>query len=215
MVACVLDLDVLTVRRKERLAKEWTAPIYAFFQPVPQVRHIDGRRCHTFLCAAKACLNRSREVNRYLDKGDRKSTSNMRKHAKKCWGDDVVKHADAAKDAAEVRQKTVAGVLNPQSITVAFARKAKDKVTYMHRQHTTTETRAEIVRWVSESVRPFEIVKDRGFQTLMKTGCPEYHIPSPSTVSRDVKKVFVKARKRIANMLQVLSSSINLLAVLC
>jgi hypothetical protein len=63
--------------------------------------------------------------------------------------------------------------------------------------------RAEIVRWVSESKRPFKIVKDRGFQKLMKTGRPEYHIPSPETVSRDVKKVFLRVRKRMAKMLQV------------
>jgi hypothetical protein len=64
-------------------------------------------------------------------------------------------------------------------------------------------SRAEIVRWVTESKRPFTIVKDRGFQSLMKTGRPEYAIPSPATVSRDVKKVFVEVRKRIAKMLQV------------
>lgn len=63
--------------------------------------------------------------------------------------------------------------------------------------------RAEIVRWVSESMRPFEIVNDRGFQCLMKTGRPDYYIPSPSTVSRDVKQVFIRVRKRIAKMLQV------------
>ena len=66
-------------------------------------------------------------------------------------------------------------------------------------------SRAEIVRWVSESKRPFKIVEDRGFKKLMKTGRPEYYIPSPQTVSRDVKKVFVHARKRIAKMLQVCS----------
>jgi hypothetical protein len=62
---------------------------------------------------------------------------------------------------------------------------------------------AEIVRWVAESKRPFQIVKDRGFQSLMKTGRPEYHIPSMQTVSRDVKQAFVEARKRVAKMLQV------------
>jgi hypothetical protein len=63
--------------------------------------------------------------------------------------------------------------------------------------------RTEIVRWVSESLRPFSIVKDRGFQSLMKTGRPNYHIPSPSTVARDVKTVFGRTRKRIAKILQV------------
>lgn len=58
------------------------------------------------------------------------------------------------------------------------------------------------MRWVAESKRPFNIVKDRGFQSLMKTGRPEYYIPSPNTVSRDVKKVFVNVRSRLAKMLQ-------------
>ena len=62
---------------------------------------------------------------------------------------------------------------------------------------------AEIVRWVAESKRPFQIVNDRGFQSLMKTGRPEYHIPSMQTVSHDIKQAFVEARKRVAKMLQV------------
>jgi len=37
----------------------------------------------------------------------------------------------------------------------------------------------------------------------MKTGRPEYYLPSHSTVSRDVKEVFMRVRKRIAKMLQV------------
>lgn len=63
--------------------------------------------------------------------------------------------------------------------------------------------RAEIVRWVSESLRPFEVVKDRGFQSLMKTGRPEYYLPSPTTISHDVRLMFARTQKRIAKMLQV------------
>jgi hypothetical protein len=59
------------------------------------------------------------------------------------------------------------------------------------------------VRWVSESKRPFQIVNDRGFQTLMKTRRPGYHISSAETVSRDVKRVFVRVCQRIVKMLQV------------
>jgi hypothetical protein len=148
------------------------------------------------------CSNKSRDVRRFLDKGDARSTSNMRKHAKKCWSEEVVASADKANNADEVRWTTVKGSLNPQSITAVFERKGKGKVTYSHRQHTKLEARAEIVRWVSESKRPFNIVKDHGFQTLMKTGRPQCYIPSPSTVSRDVKQVFANARKRMAKMLQ-------------
>jgi hypothetical protein len=63
--------------------------------------------------------------------------------------------------------------------------------------------RAELVRWVAESLRPFEIVEDKGFQSLMKTGRPEYYIPSPSTVARDVRMVFARTRERIAKMINV------------
>jgi len=62
---------------------------------------------------------------------------------------------------------------------------------------------AKFVRWVAESNRPFQIVNDRGFRSLMKTGRPEYHIPSAETLSRDVKNVFVRVRERISKMLRV------------
>lgn len=52
-------------------------------------------------------------------------------------------------------------------------------------------------------MRPLSIVEDRGFKVLMKTGRPEYYIPSRVTVARDVKFVFKKARERIAKLLQV------------
>lgn len=61
------------------------------------------------------------------------------------------------------------------------------------------------MRWVTESMRPFSIVRDRGFMSLMKTGRPGYFLPSPSTVSRDVKLVFARSRNRIAKLLQVRS----------
>ena len=125
----------------ERLTKEWRAPIYAFFHPIPTIVYEDGRRAHAFHCAATQCKHQSRGVHRFLDKGDAKSTGNMRKHARKCWGNDVVLSADKAQNADEVRATTVSGILNPTSITAAFERKGKGKVTYSHRQHTRTESR--------------------------------------------------------------------------
>jgi hypothetical protein len=181
---------------------DWIAPIYAFFKPMPLIEYVDGRRCHAFQCLAKHCKQKSRSIRRYLDTGDAKSTGNLRKHAKKCWGDEIVALADKAKTAKDVRKTTVKGTLNPQSITAAFERNGKGKVTYSYRQHTKAELKAEIVRWVSESMRPFDIVEDRGFLCLMKTGRPECYIPSRTTVSRDVRQVFVNTRKRIATKLK-------------
>jgi hypothetical protein len=62
---------------------------------------------------------------------------------------------------------------------------------------------AEIVKWVMESMWPFSIVEDKGFQTLMKTGHPLYQIPSAATVARDIKEVFQKTKKQIVKYLQV------------
>ena len=82
-----------------------------------------------------------RMVHRYLDTGDAKSTSNLRKHAKICWGEEAVAAADNMRDVRAAREalgklKSVDG-----SITAAFERVAKSKVTYSHCQHTTTEAR--------------------------------------------------------------------------
>jgi hypothetical protein len=82
-----------------------------------------------------------RGVWRYLDKGDAKSMGNMQKHARKCWGDEVVASANVANNANEVRATTIKGFLNLQSIMAAFERKGKDKVMFSHRQHTKTEAR--------------------------------------------------------------------------
>ena len=78
-------------------------------------------------------------VRRYLDTSDAKSTSNLRKHARVCWGVEAVAAADethnmgAALDLIKTHKDG--------SIVAAFERKGKGKVTYSHRQHTTTQSR--------------------------------------------------------------------------
>ena len=140
----------------------------------------------------------------------------MRRHVRSCWGEDVyhtVLNADTLEDAhAGVKEHIRNG-----SITLAFGQNKKG---FSHQPHTKFETkwgdpnsllallmssfdRAEIVRWVSESLHPFDIITDRGFQSLMKTGRPGYYLPHPTTVSRDVRLVFARTRKRVTMMLQV------------
>jgi len=100
--------------------KDWLAPIYAFFCSIPVLKCVEGCHCHVFQCAAKSCRYKSRGVRRYLDKSDAKSTGNMRKHARKCWGDETVASADSANNANEVCVTTVKGILDAQSIMAAF-----------------------------------------------------------------------------------------------
>jgi hypothetical protein len=85
-------------------------------------------------------------VRRYLDTGDAKSTSNLRKHAKICWGEEAVAAADNTKDVFTAREalekmKILNSSITNSLITGVFERVAKSRVTFSHRQHTTTEAR--------------------------------------------------------------------------
>ena len=140
---------------EERMAKDWTSPIYGFFQARPTIKVIDGRRCHEFQCAAPLCKGKgstSRIVRRYLDKGDRNSTSNMHKHAKNCWGEEIVSKALETKgelSVDDVRKNLGSAKLVDGSITASFERKGKGVVTFSTRQHTYMETRLVDIRYKS------------------------------------------------------------------
>jgi len=85
-------------------------------------------------------------VRCYLDKADRGSTSNMHKHAKNCWGEEIVSKAQEAKNQLsidEVRKSPAnANILNGM-ITALFERKGKENVMFSTRQHTYMETRSD------------------------------------------------------------------------
>ncbi|KAF8337845.1 hypothetical protein F5887DRAFT_890305, partial [Amanita rubescens] len=186
----------------DRLRRHWTLPVYAFYLPEPEIGYdrsgVDRRPFHDFVCANKGCNKR---IRRYLDKGDAKATGNLGKHAKRCWKSNVVDAAFEANGLKEARE-VIAGVRDG-TITSHFERTGQGKETYSNVQLTKAEMRAEIVRWVAESFRPFSIVSDRGLKFLMKTGRPHYYLPSPWTVSHDVRLIFARTRQRIAAMLQV------------
>jgi hypothetical protein len=121
---------------------EWTSPIYVFFKTKPRIEYIDDRKAHVFQCASGRCKGRNgRDVRRYQDKGDRNSTSNLRKHAKICWGEDAVASADSTCDVEAAREVLIKSGLRDRSITGEFERIGKGKVTFSTRQHTKTETR--------------------------------------------------------------------------
>ena len=174
--------------------KKWHTPIYGFLKPTPNIEYKDNRHCHVFRCLAKGCGS---VVCHFVDND---LTSNLIRHAWKCFSEDTINAAKSAKNAQEVCNKIVGSILRDGSITAVFERKDCKVVTYSHHQHTKMETRyvvlrtcrppvdsldrTELVRWVSESNRPFNIVEDWGFQSLMKTGRPGHYLPSPSTISR-------------------------------
>ncbi|KAF8157992.1 hypothetical protein B0H34DRAFT_656671 [Crassisporium funariophilum] len=173
----------------DRLSKDWTWPIYAFFKPIPKIKYVDKKRCHKFECGAKYCKGKSCYVRRFLHTADKNSSGNLQRHAKKCLGEDVIEEANNATNADEVRN------------TTAGKQKGKGKVMFSTQQHTKAEARY--------SLQPFDIVKDRAFVNLMKTGQPKTYIPSPSTILRNVKVVFAKTLEHVAKLLQEHKGALN------
>jgi hypothetical protein len=139
------QICIICLPEVERLQRGWNAPIYSFFKADPDIEYFNGRRAHVFSCIAQTCKAKGkspRQVNRFVDKGDASSTSNLRKHAKICWGDDNVKAADDTKDVKLARGIIAKSGLANASITAMFERaKGKGAVTYSHTQHTKTETK--------------------------------------------------------------------------
>lgn len=125
--------------------RSWSSPIYAVFKPNFIDTTYDGRPCTEFTCAAPHCKSKGRNgriVRRYLDKKDDTSTKNMKTHAVRCWGEELVKNAVAlGKDWDGIR----AGLQNAQMkdgrLTAVFQRTGKGKVTYSDRPHTYKEAR--------------------------------------------------------------------------
>ena len=97
---------------------------------------------HIFECAATHCKGKGngRIVRQYLDTGDAKSTGNLHKHAKLCWGENAVTAADNTKDI-HIAQEALEKMSVNSTITSAFEHVSKGKATYSHTQHTTAEAR--------------------------------------------------------------------------
>jgi hypothetical protein len=115
--------------------KNWSAPIYAFFNAVPAIEYIKDRCVHVFECSAKHCKGRGRNgrnVCRYLGSSDATSTSNLKRHATTCWGEETVEAASNAKDVHAARAVLSKLNLRDGSISAAFERVGKEKVTYSH-----------------------------------------------------------------------------------
>jgi hypothetical protein len=64
-------------------------------------------------------------------------------------------------------------------------------------------SRACIVKWVTKSNRPANIVDNLELQNIIAAGWPNAIIPSVSTVGRDINFSFPKCHEKIGKMLQV------------
>ena len=61
---------------------------------------------------------------------------------------------------------------------------------------------AHLVKWVTESSRPLQIIEDRELRDLLLTGRPNMTLPSANTISRDIHASFAACRERIGKLLK-------------
>ena len=107
-----------------------------FFKPIPSIQYLQNRKAHVFECAACQCLSRTRLVRQFLDTRDAKSTSNLRHHAKICWGEEAIEAADGTRDVKAARMALRNLKTKNRSITAVFQQIGERKPVYSHRQHT-------------------------------------------------------------------------------
>jgi hypothetical protein len=102
----------------ERLQVGWRSPVYGFFQAKVSVGYDEGRKYHFFKCASKKCKGKGQKgVRRYLDSKDRAATSNLKSHAVRCFGQDVVKSAFENTQSGGRDGSIFASVRSPRSTT--------------------------------------------------------------------------------------------------
>ena len=123
----------MTYIKSNCMSKDWKPPAYVFYEAVPEIEYVGGCWSHIFKCMAVGCKYRPQH---YLDTKDKSSTSNLIKHIKQCWGDEVWKAVLECKDAGEAHAAVMKPFAKNSNIMVSFERTGKGKVTYMHCQYT-------------------------------------------------------------------------------
>ena len=176
------------------------------------VEYINGRLAHFFPCGAQKCKSPIGGVHRYQDSKDKSFTANLKQHANLCFG----------KEAVHSGCKGVIPSGPSGTIYAAFGRQNCQPVTHTSLHvHTNDETRQEIhfnvhvhlwqdlhtraqlVRWITESNRPINIINDHLLRDLLTAGRPSITLPSWTTISRDIHESFKKCQQCIGKLLQV------------
>ncbi|KAF5356677.1 hypothetical protein D9758_013731 [Tetrapyrgos nigripes] len=135
----------------ERLMKGWHSVVYAFFEPIPTVEYIKGRKCQVFTCSSPSC---KKKIHQFQDTGDAKAMKTLQNHVNTCkaWGPDAI--ATVKELTVPDAHKSLSRYLRDGTITMAFqrGRKGRGTVTYSPKQHTRAETRAELFQKTSYKI---------------------------------------------------------------
>jgi hypothetical protein len=143
----------------------------------------------------------------------------MRDHILQCWGEDIWNNAKDLKlePAKEIIRKSrtmknikltemltrLPSLKGTFSLSLPLMKKYDMCQIYLLLCLLTSLPSVTIARWVSESMRPFHIVKDRGLQWLCKMEWPHFYLPDETTVAKDVKFLYSWSERQLAEELQV------------
>ena len=179
--------------------------VYGFSKSKVLVQYEKGWKFDVFQCAAKKCKGHG-TVHWYLDSKDRTATSNLKTHALKCFGTDAV-NAAANNTQSHGRDGTIfTAFAHPgqQYHTMLSLRRKMSKIIMLSTCFSSWHdfVSAQIARWCTESNWPLKIVTDWAFAVLMKSGHFGTTIPSPMTVSWDIKSAFERCREHIDHILK-------------
>ncbi|KAJ3758902.1 hypothetical protein EV360DRAFT_29620, partial [Lentinula raphanica] len=169
--------------------------VYSFFHAEPEVEF--GKK-NTADYLVFCCTQCGEKIRQGINTGDRGSTSNMREHVKKCWGEDALM---AVKDCTlEQAREAVKKFSKGKQTTLTLVIKTVKTwfKTFSTRPPENEKVRVVTARWVAESARPFRIVQDRSYRWLQKEGRPNHYVPSKATVARDVKKLYEATKEQLA-----------------
>ncbi|KAF7336216.1 Dimer-Tnp-hAT domain-containing protein [Mycena venus] len=173
--------------------------VYQFFKLPELLKNNIGREYQYFKCATpKGCKIKGKGTSGYQTNkdgtkaSDRASTSNLMKHATKCWGADIV---SARLKGVEVQGKD-------GSIFSAFARATEHPIAPSDHTLTEAELKSHIIRWVAENNQPLSIVEDHEFKYILRAGQPEFCLLGCCTVACDLNGAYKHSHTYVQKLLE-------------
>ncbi|KAF5364882.1 hypothetical protein D9757_015275 [Collybiopsis confluens] len=136
-------------------------------------------------------------------KNHKGSTSALKCHAIKCWGQEAVIAVQGSENLTKARTAIAKHGKKAQSMLVLALRSVKGWFqSFSTRPPDTSSIRIVTARWIAEAHRPFRIVANRCYCWLQKEARPDRYVPSRETVARDIMKLYGGTRAKLGQELQ-------------
>ncbi|KAJ7810215.1 hypothetical protein B0H14DRAFT_3480807 [Mycena olivaceomarginata] len=122
------EADEDAAAKLERLKKDWTSTIYAFFDPIPKIEyHEKGQRCHTFVCTARSCVGKNRRgVRRCLETSDIQHENPIRAKALEAGYEYICRKVWTDEEATWTERREAVAILAQDALDYGFRKLGLD-----------------------------------------------------------------------------------------